>query len=91
MASLLSSSSLLWRHSFPFRGQLLNLSRGLRTPGYRDERVTTTSDGAVIVCWHPETKFPYELTRPVPRGKGIVETDSKSVMCSFLFATTINN
>lgn len=34
---------------------------------FRDEKVVTTSDGSVIVCWHPEPKFPYEMTRPVPR------------------------
>ncbi len=53
------------------------LSRGLRTPGYREEHVCTNSDGSVLVCWHPEPRFPYEMTRPVPRGKGKVETDSK--------------
>ncbi len=52
-------------------------ARGVRTPGYREERVATNSDGSVIVCWHPEPKFPYELTRPVPRGKGQIQTDSK--------------
>jgi hypothetical protein len=53
--------------------------RGLRTANYRDERVTTNSDGSVIVCWHPEPKFPYEMSRPIPRDRavGAELTDTK--------------
>jgi len=25
-----------------------------------------TEDGAVIACWHPPPKFPYEMTRELP-------------------------
>jgi hypothetical protein len=51
-------------------GPLLSQSvRGLRgqAGAYRQERVVLNEDGSVIVCWHPEPKFPFELTRPVPR------------------------
>merc|ERR1712020_577673 len=43
-------------------------TRGLRRVPYREERVVTNEDGSVIVCWHPEPKFPYELTQPIPRN-----------------------
>jgi large subunit ribosomal protein L42 len=36
---------------------------------YREERVVVTSDGAVICCWHPQPKFPYELSKPIPRSE----------------------
>ena len=52
--------------------------RNLRTKptiGYRDEKVVFNEDGSMIVCWHPEPKFPYEYTRPLPTQS--VETDSK--------------
>ena len=55
------------------------LNRGVRnkpTTGYRDERVVLNEDGSMIICWHPEPKFPYEFTRPLPAQSG-VETDSK--------------
>jgi large subunit ribosomal protein L42 len=39
------------------------------TKPYREERVVVTSDGAVICCWHPEPKFPYELSKPIPRSE----------------------
>jgi len=54
------------------------LNRNLRskpTIGYRDEKVVFNEDGSMIVCWHPEPKFPYEYTRPLPAQS--VETDSK--------------
>ena len=46
-------------------------------PKLESERVVTTSDGAVIVCWHPEKKFPYEFTRPVPRAEATADTNQK--------------
>merc|ERR1712088_833423 len=42
--------------------------RGLRKAPYREERIVTNEDGSVIVCWHPEPKFPYEFTQPIPRN-----------------------
>ena len=36
---------------------------------YREERVVVTSDGAVICCWHPQPKFPYECSKPIPRSE----------------------
>jgi len=39
-----------------------------------DERVSLSKDGRVIVCWHPETPFPYEMTRPIPLD--VTPTDS---------------
>ena len=46
-------------------------------PKLESERIVTTSDGAVIVCWHPEKKFPYEFTRPVPRAEAVADTNQK--------------
>ena len=54
--------------------------RGLRSKSassYRDERVVLNEDGSMFICWHPEPKFPYELTRPVPKQAAGTETDSK--------------
>lgn len=31
-----------------------------------EERTVVTDDGLVVVCWHPEKPFPYELSKPVP-------------------------
>ena len=42
-------------------------ARKVKQP-YREERVVVTSDGAVICCWHPQPKFPYECTKPIPRA-----------------------
>ena len=53
--------------------------RGLRNKpiiAYRDERVVLNEDGSIIICWHPEPKFPYEFTRPLP-SQSKIETDSK--------------
>ncbi len=65
-------------------GLVLPTSPGHRAPPSptpnRQERVATNSDGSVVICWHPEPKFPYELSRPVPRGKGQPQTESKCVV-----------
>ena len=47
----------------------MSANRGVRnsTP-YREEKVVTNEDGSIIICWHPEPKFPYEFTQPVPRS-----------------------
>ena len=43
--------------------------RGVRSSvPYREEKIVTNEDGSIIVCWHPEPKFPYELTQPIPRN-----------------------
>ena len=39
------------------------------TKPFREERVVLTSDGTVIACWHPQPKFPYELSKPIPRSE----------------------
>jgi large subunit ribosomal protein L42 len=31
-----------------------------------EEQITVTDDGSAIVCWHPEPRFPYECSRPLP-------------------------
>uniref|UniRef100_T1JK08 Large ribosomal subunit protein mL42 n=1 Tax=Strigamia maritima TaxID=126957 RepID=T1JK08_STRMM len=28
--------------------------------------ITLTDDGSMVVCWHPEKKFPYEHSKPIP-------------------------
>jgi len=45
--------------------------------GYREERIVLSDDGAIIACWHPQPKFPYELSRPMPRSS---ENSTSSVM-----------
>lgn len=59
------------------RSSLAVTNRGIRsnTKGYRDERVVLNEDGSIIICWHPEPKFPYEFSRPLPSQT--VQTDSK--------------
>ena len=56
---------------------LYPVSRSLRNQSARnkDEKVVFNEDGSIIVCWHPEPKFPYEYSRPLPEKK--LETDSK--------------
>ena len=85
LTSLVSSASsmLLSRVPASHGGAIAAASnalftRGLRSgaSGYRSECVTTSEDGAVIVCWHPEPKFPYEHTRPIPR-QAEVDTPGK--------------
>ena len=36
---------------------------------YREERIVVSNDGCIVCCWHPEPKFPYEFTRPIPRSE----------------------
>jgi len=31
-----------------------------------EEQITVTDDGSTIVCWHPEPRFPYECSFPLP-------------------------
>jgi large subunit ribosomal protein L42 len=31
-----------------------------------EEQITVSDDGSTIVCWHPEPRFPYECSRPLP-------------------------
>ena len=40
-------------------------------PGYREERIVLTEDGTIIACWHPRPKFPYEMSRPMPRQENV--------------------
>ena len=50
------------------RGLTSTAVLGLRkpSPAYREERIAVTEDGAVIACWHPPPKFPYEMSRGLP-------------------------
>ena len=43
---------------------------------YRTDRVVTTPDGSIVVAWHPEPKFPYELSSPMPRKSSLEMSDS---------------
>ena len=47
------------------------LSSSSGDPRYREERIVTTEDGTVIACWHPQPKFPYEMSRPMPRQENV--------------------
>ena len=53
------------------------LSRNLRNQAttHKEDKVVFNEDGSIIVCWHPEPKFPYEYSRPLPEKT--LETDSK--------------
>ena len=61
----------------PYRNVSVGLPVSVRKEdeSYREERVVVTKDGAVICCWHPQPKFPYEYSRPIPRAD-IAETSS---------------
>jgi len=48
--------------------------RQISTANGREEAVVVTDDGSTIVCWHPEPKIPYHLTKPLPDV--VEETDS---------------
>ena len=43
------------------------LSSSSGDSGYREEKIVLTEDGSIIACWHPQPKFPYEMSRPIPR------------------------
>ena len=59
--------NLFQRSQSLFRLGIGNI-RGLRNSVYREERIVANEDGSMIICWHPEPKFPYECTQPVPRN-----------------------
>ena len=50
------------------RGLTSSAVLGVRrpSPAYREESIAVTEDGAVLACWHPPPKFPYEMTRGLP-------------------------
>ncbi|EDV97666.1 39S ribosomal protein L42, mitochondrial [Drosophila grimshawi] len=53
------------------------------------DSVAVTRNGRTIVAWHPETKFPYEHTKPLPHtvekqsSEYIKETAMQSAMSAF--------
>ena len=34
--------------------------------------ITMTDDSSVVVCWHPEESYPYEMSQPIKEKKKIV-------------------
>ena len=58
----------------PFLPQLSALRGVKNSIPYREEKIVTNEDGSIIICWHPEPKFPYEFTQPIPRT---IPTDQK--------------
>lgn len=46
--------------------------------------VTMTKSGDKIVLWHPEKKFPYELSKPMPRDKGNLEMVRLTFSCELV-------
>ncbi|XP_076032206.1 mitochondrial ribosomal protein L42 isoform X2 [Oratosquilla oratoria] len=38
--------------------------------------VTVVEHNSMLVCWHPEPKFPYEYSKPIPKA----ESDTDSVL-----------
>ena len=56
------------------------LSSSSGDPGDREERIVLTEDGTIIACWHPQPKFPYEMSRPMPRQEN-VGTSSPLKVC----------
>ena len=72
LKSLSSTVSLLARvplgSSHHIGGIASTMTRGMRrSSGHREERIVTNEDGSIIAAWHPEPKFPYKYTKPVPR------------------------
>lgn len=39
--------------------------------------IVTSDDGSVVVCWHPEKPFPYEMSLPIPEKVQAAETNLK--------------
>ncbi|VVC26182.1 Ribosomal protein S32, mitochondrial [Cinara cedri] len=51
---------------------MLGLFRRLASTGMRyksNHAIVVTDDASTIVCYHPESSFPYEFTKPLPVDK----------------------
>ncbi|XP_037922164.1 39S ribosomal protein L42, mitochondrial [Hermetia illucens] len=68
----------------------LSLVRAIIPPGFRPfsskypegiqhlvDKIVVTNDGKMIVSWHPDTPFPYEMSKPIPN---IEKLDSTSLL-----------
>nr|ALS04959.1 mitochondrial 28S ribosomal protein L42 [Pseudodiaptomus poplesia] len=49
-----------------------------KSPPFREEGITTSKGGDIICCWHPEPKYPYELSKPISRNDVKVNGTLKS-------------
>ncbi|XP_067634452.1 large ribosomal subunit protein mL42 [Eurosta solidaginis] len=53
------------------------------------EKIAVTNDGDLIVAWHPNTPFPYECSKPIPKavdtqtGMLIKEAALRNAMSAF--------
>lgn len=66
--ALFSSRTTIFKALFAHAEKLLisNSCRQMSNTNGREEAVVVTDDGSTIVCWHPEPKVPYHMTRPLP-------------------------
>jgi len=70
-------------NQFSFIGNMngLYLFRRIATAATRFKNqqaaIVVTDDASTIVCYHPETTFPYEYTKPLPENK----VSHNSVLC----------
>ena len=61
-------SSVISRPVSMFSSVLSRSSSSSSESSYREEKIAVTDDGTIIACWHPPPKFPYSMTRPIPRS-----------------------
>jgi len=55
--------------------EILDTSRNIpKEESIEADQVVLSKNGEVVVCWHPETPFPYEMTKPIPASA--LPTDS---------------
>jgi large subunit ribosomal protein L42 len=66
MAFRLLKSKFGITNAVPDAGKVFWSLRQASTSGKLEEQIAVTDDGSTIVCWHPEPRFPYECSRPLP-------------------------
>lgn len=49
--------------------RLISRLAGVATRSKSDRAIVVTDDASTIVCYHPESSFPYEFTKPLPQIK----------------------
>ena len=64
-----------WEMEIRRKSHLLDTSRNIEKEDRNGvDSVVLSKDARVIVCWHPEVPFPYEMSKPLPLD--ITPTDS---------------
>jgi len=54
-------------------------SRFVSSKDSSNPTVTSSEDGSMFLCWHPEKSFPYEFTKPLPRRTSEI-TEGESII-----------